>query len=154
MWQVILKVVSVYFSCMVKFILGPLGGYAAGLPLVATILVTVAGMMTVVFLFTFFGNWIRDKVFSRLFKKRKKFSQGNRRFVGIWKKYGLVGVAALTPVILTPIGGTLLAVSSGSPKEKIIFYMFISASAWSIVFSCALYFFGSEVLKYLPEFAK
>ena len=75
-------------------------------------------MLTVVLLFTFFGNWIRQKVIPRFFKKRSRFSQSNRRFVTIWKKYGLIGVAALTPVVLTPIGGTLLAVSSGSPKEK------------------------------------
>ena len=124
------------------------------LPLVMTILVTVAGMMTVVLLFTFFGNWIREKIIPRFFKKRNKFSQSNRRFVTIWKKYGLIGVAALTPLILTPIGGTLLAVSSGSPKDKIIFYMFISASVWSILFSGALYFFGSQVQKYLPEFIR
>lgn len=154
MWQVILKVATVYFSSMLKFIFGPLGGYAAGFTLITTILVTVAGMMTVVFIFTFFGNWIREKVIVRFFKKRNKFSQSNRRFVTIWKRYGLIGVAALTPIILTPIGGTLLAVSSGSPKEKIIFYMFISASAWSIIFSSALYFFGAEILKYLPDYAK
>src|SRR5687767_5496586 len=154
MWQVILKVLSVYFSSMLKFVFGPLGGYAAGFSLITTILVTVAGMMTVVLLFTFFGNWIREKVIYRVIKKRSKFSSSNRKFVTIWKKYGLIGVAALTPLLLTPIGGTLLAVSSGSPKEKIIFYMFISASIWSILFSTALYFFGNEVLEYFPEYAK
>ena len=152
MWETILKVATVYFSSMLKFIFGPLGGYAAGFSLVTTILVTVAGMMTVVLVFTFFGNWIREKIIVRFSKKRNKFSKRNRRFVTIWKKYGLIGVAALTPIILTPIGGTLLAVSSGSPKEKIIFYMFISASVWSVLLSVALYFFGNEVLKYLPDF--
>jgi hypothetical protein len=154
MWQGILKIATVYFSSMLKFVFGPLGGYAAGFSLITTILVTIAGMMTVVLLFTFFGNWIREKVIYRVIKKRSKFSQSNRKFVTIWKKYGLIGVAALTPLLLTPIGGTLLAVSSGSPKEKIIFYMFISASIWSILFSTALYFFGNEVLEYFPEYAK
>ena len=154
MWETILKVATVYFSSMLKFIFGPLGGYAAGFSLITTILVTVAGMMTVVLVFTFFGNWIREKIIARFSKKRKKFSPRNRRFVTIWKKYGLIGVAALTPIILTPIGGTLLAVSSGSPKEKIIFYMFISAAVWSVLFSVGLYFFGNEILKYLPDFTK
>lgn len=154
MWQVIFKIATVYFSSMLKFIFGPLGGYAAGFSLLTTILVTVAGMMTVVLIFTFFSTWIREKIIPRFIKKRKKFSPGNRRFVTIWKKYGLIGVAALTPIFLTPIGGTLLAVSSGSPKDKIIIYMFVSASFWSVVFSTALYFFGNEVLKYLPDYAK
>jgi hypothetical protein len=150
MWQVILKVISVYFSSMLKFVFGPLGGYAAGFSLIVTILVTVAGMMTVVFVFTFFSTWIKERVLNKIFKKRSKFSPNNRRFVTIWKKYGLIGVAALTPILLTPIGGTLLAVSSGSPKERIIFYMFISASVWAVIFSSALYFFSGEIMKYFP----
>ena len=151
MWAEILKAIPIYFSSMLKFIFGPIGGYAAGLSLVTTILITVAGMMTVVILFTYAGNWIREKVINRFFGKRKKFSGSSRKFAGIWKKYGLFGVAALTPVLLTPIGGTLLAVSSGSPKEKIIFFMFVSASVWSVIFSVAIYFFGNEVL---PDFVK
>src|SRR5688500_5910421 len=111
MWEEILRAIPVYFSCMLKFILGPIGGYASGLNLITTILTTVLGMMTVVFLFTYFGNWIREKVFSR-FTKNKKPAIPNKKFAAIWKKYGLAGVALLTPIVLTPIGGTLLAVSS------------------------------------------
>lgn len=149
MWETFLKIISVYLSSMVKFILGPLGGYAAGLNLVTTILTTVAGMMTVVLLFTFCGEWIRQNILHKFFKKQSKFSNTNKKFVTIWKKYGLLGVAALTPLFLTPIGGTLLAVSSGSSKEKIIFFMFVSAAAWSLVFSSVIYFFGNTIL---PDF--
>lgn len=146
--QEILRAVPVYFSSMLKFIFGPLGGYGVGLHPITTILTTVAGMMTVVFLFTFFGNWIRTRVFG-MFKKRKINVKRAAKLEQIWKRYGLVGVALLTPIILTPIGGTLLAVSSGSPKEKIIFYMFVSASFWSVVMSMGIYIFGNEVL---PDF--
>ncbi|HEY5916491.1 MAG TPA: hypothetical protein VIU13_03785 [Chryseolinea sp.] len=151
MWEEILKAIPVYFSSMLKFIFGPLGGYAAGLTLLTTILTTVAGMMTVVLSFTFAGTWIREKVIYRFFGKQKKFSQRTRKFVRIWKKYGLIGVAALTPLLLTPIGGSILAVSSGSPKEKIIFFMFVSASAWSVIFSVGVYLLGKE---FLPDFVK
>lgn len=109
-------------------------------------------MMTVVFMFTFFGDWLKANVLNRFRKKDRKIDEKkNTRFANIWKRYGLVGVALLTPIILTPIGGTLLAVSSGSPKDKIIFYMFISAAGWSVLFSMAIYFFGNEVL---PDFIK
>jgi hypothetical protein len=154
MWQMILKIVTIYFSSMLKFIFGPLGGYAAGFSLITTILITVAGMMTVVLVFTYFGAWIKVRIIGRFFKKSSKFSPRNRKFVTIWKRYGLIGVAAITPIVLTPIGGTILAVSSGSPKEKIIFYMLISASFWAIVLTSALYFSGNEILKYLPDYAK
>ncbi|MFZ6011733.1 MAG: hypothetical protein ACOYXT_15425 [Bacteroidota bacterium] len=151
MWEEILKAIPVYFSSMLKFIFGPIGGYAAGLTLTTTILTTVFGMMTVVLFITYGGNLVRERLMGRFLKRRKKFTGGNRRFVTIWKKYGLVGVALLTPLVLTPIGGTLLAVSSGSPKDKIIFYMFVSAAVWSVLFSGAIYFFGNEIL---PDFIR
>jgi membrane protein DedA with SNARE-associated domain len=154
MWEEILKAIPVYFSCMLKFILGPIGGYASGLNLLTTILTTVFGMMTVVFLFTYFGNWLKQKVFHRFMRNPTKSEARNKRFANIWKKYGLTGIALLTPIILTPIGGTLLAVSSGSPKEKIIFYMFISAAVWSVLFSMGIYFLGNEILNLLPDFMR
>jgi membrane protein DedA with SNARE-associated domain len=150
MLQEILKAVPVYFSCMLKFIFGPAGGYAVGLHPITTILTTVAGMMTVVFLLTFFGNWIRRRVFRKL-RFRQSSAAKAEWFQKVWKRYGLLGVALLTPIILTPIGGTLLAVSSGSPRDKIIFYMFVSASFWSVIISMAIYIFGNQVL---PEFLK
>jgi membrane protein DedA with SNARE-associated domain len=151
MLEEILKAIPVYFSTMLKFIFGPVGGYAAGLNLVTTILTTVFGMMTIVLLLTYSGKWLNEKVFSRFKRNRKGLAVKNERFANIWKKYGLPGVALLTPIFLTPIGGTILAISSGSPREKIVFYMFLSASFWSVVFSVAIYFFGNEVL---PEFVK
>lgn len=146
MWEEILKAIPVYFSSMVKFIFGPIGGYAAGLNLITTILATVAGMMTVVLAFAFFGKWIHEKVINRFFKKKRTSSERRRKLLGIWKKYGIAGVAALTPLILTPVGGTLIAISFGTPRDKLIFYMFLSAAAWAVVFSGVIYFFGNEVV--------
>jgi hypothetical protein len=146
MWEEILRAIPVYLASMLKFILGPFGGYAAGLNLITTILATVFGMMTVVVAFTLGGNFLREKVLGRFLKKQKQFSQSHSRFANVWKKYGLPGVALLTPLVLTPIGGTLLAISSGSPKDKIIFYMFLSASFWAVAFTFAIYFFGNEVI--------
>jgi hypothetical protein len=152
MWEEIVRAIPVYFASMLKFIFGPLGGYAARLTLLTTILSTVAGMMTVVLVIVFFGDWLRDKIVHRFFKNRQSsFADRDKKFAGIWKKYGIVGVAALTPILLTPIGGTLLAISFGAPKDKVIFYMFLSASIWAVIFSAAIYFFGKQVL---PDFVK
>jgi membrane protein DedA with SNARE-associated domain len=149
MLEEILKAIPVYLSSMLKFILGPIGGYAAGLHIITTMVVTILGMMTIVFLLTYSGNWLKRKVLSKF--QKKKDDGHEKRFVHIWKKYGLTGVALLTPVILTPIGGTLLALSSGSPKEKIIIYMALSAAFWAVVFSVIIYFFGNQVL---PDWIK
>lgn len=151
MWEEILRAIPVMFSSSLKFILGPIGGFAAKLNPITTVLATVLGTMISVFAFTFFGGWLRAKVLDRIGGKRKRFSVNNRKFVTLWKKYGMVGVAALMPILLTPIGGTILAVGFGAPKNKIIFYMFVSASVWGVILTFALYEFGKAVL---PEFIK
>ena len=109
MVQELIKAFPVFLASMLKFIFGPLAGYAAGLSLMTTIVATIAGMMTMVLAFTYFGGWLRTTLLKRFFTNKKVFSTKSRKFVVLWKKYGLVGVAALTPVILTPIGGTILA---------------------------------------------
>jgi hypothetical protein len=151
MWEEILKSIPVYLSSMLKFILGPIGGYAARLHIITTIMVTITGMMTSVVAFTYFGEWIRTRVLDRLFPNRKKITVQNPKVLAIWKRFGLTGIAALTPLFLTPIGGTILALGSGSSKEKIIIYMFISATAWSVLFTVTIYFFGHQVL---PDWVK
>jgi len=151
MGEEILKAIPVFLLSGLKFIFGPTGGYAERLNIFTTFLVTIAGMMTSVVAFTYFGEWIRSKMLHRFFGRSKKKSEPNQKFVNVWNKFGLAGIAALTPVILTPIGGTILAVSFGSPKNKIILYMLISATAWSMIFTVTIYFFGHQML---PDWIK
>ena len=152
MWEEIIKAFTlVYLPSMLKFIFGPVAGYAAKLNLITTILATVAGTMTVVFLFSFAGDWTREHVIDRFFPRRKKFSERSRKFVTLWKKYGAAGVAFLTPILLTPIGGTILAVSFGTPRDKLILYMFISASAWGTILSVSIYFFFDNVKSFIQN---
>lgn len=152
MWQEILKALPVYFSSMLKFIFGPTSGYLSKLNMWTTIMATVAGMMTVVVAFTYFGEWLRHKIIKRFFSNKRKFTKRSRRFVKIWRSYGMLGVAFLTPLLFTPIGGSLLAVSFGGDKLRLIFYMFLSATFWAIVLSVLVYFFGGQLFPdYIPE---
>jgi hypothetical protein len=145
MWEDILKAIpAVYLSSMLKFILGPLAGYGLGINIIVTIIGTIAGMMTTVTVITYSGQIFRQKI-ERIFAKR---SAGEGRIARLIKKYGLAGVAFFTPLFLTPIGGALLALGfqATATKERILFYMLISATVWSIVFTGAIYFFGRSVL--------
>jgi hypothetical protein len=152
MTEEILKIIPIFFLTMLKVFFGPTLGYATGLHIITTILVTIGGMMASVTLFTFFGTWLREKILIRFQKKnQKKFTPNKRKLVSLWKKYGLVGVAVLTPLLLTPIGGTIVAVSFGSPKQKILLYMFISATIFAIGMSFAIYEFGDYVMPFLEE---
>jgi hypothetical protein len=147
MSEELIKFFSIFLLTMVKFIAGPVGGYAAGFSLFTTIVVTILGMMSSVMLFTFLGTFIRERIFSRLFKKRNTFTKRNRKFVTIWRKYGVIGVAALTPLLLTPIGGTLLLTSFRTPKSLIMMYMSISSVIWAIVMSSIIFLAGEQLMK-------
>ena len=136
----ILKYLPVYLGSMLKFVVGPATGIAVGLTVFETILFTVLGMMTSVFIFSFLGDVIRKKVTNRFLKDKKKFTPRNRRFIFIWKRYGVFGISFLTPLLLTPIGGTLLATALGSPRGKLLIYMFFSAVFWSSTFSFLLHY--------------
>jgi len=148
MWDEILKATSVYLSSMIKFFFGPIGGKAAGLHLITTMIVTVAGMMTTVIAFTYFGEFIRKHIIDR-FRKKKPNQPEESPKKNFFKRFGLAGVAFLTPIILTPIGGTLLAISVSTNREKIILYMLISACAWSVIFTCAVYFGYDAVMEWV-----
>lgn len=143
----ILTFVSILLLTMMKFIAGPTLGYAAGFSYLTTVLVTVSGMMCSVILFTFLGKLLREKVIKKYLTSGKKFTNRSRRFVKIWQKYGEIGVAVLTPVIFTPIGGTLMLASTGTKKGKVIFYMLFSAVFWATVISGLIYLFGDSILK-------
>ncbi len=64
--------------------------------------------------------------------KRKLFTPHNRRIVKIWQKYGLIGIAFVTPVILSIPIGTVMASSLVQNRKKVMLYMFFSILFWSV----------------------
>ena len=140
----LVKLISVYLFSMFKFVLGPATGVLAGLAFLPTVLLTVAGMMTSVILFTFLGEYTRQWYFKKFQAKNSRtFTRKKRTMVRVWRKFGMPGVAILTPVILSPIGGTIIAVSFGEDKWRIFLYMLISSVFWSVVLSFIFYYVKS-----------
>ena len=131
----IVEYLSVLLSSSFKFLFGPLQGKAYGLPWLLTAALTAAGMMLSVVVFTYFGQYLKQ----RFFKTKKVFTAANRRKVTLWRKYGIVGVALFTPLLLTPIGGTLVANAFGEKREKIFFWMSIFATIWGILVTLMVY---------------
>lgn len=129
---------GIYFLCLFKFIAGPVLGSAAGYGVLESIFVTVAGMMTSVLLFTLIGNKFKKVLKLRFSKKKPIFSKKNRTLVKVWKKYGEVGIAIITPLVLTPIGGTLIMVSFGAKKRHIYLNMLLSSLFWATVFCLSI----------------
>ena len=145
--------ITIYLLCMLKIVFGPTMGYAAGFhPLVSTLL-TIAGMMTTISIFSLFGEKLRHTAFMRFFKFKKVFSPQSRRFVKIWKKYGLIGIAFLTPILLSPPGGAILAVAFGGPRKQMLLYMFFFSVVWSFILTYGFYY-SSDGVRELMGFHK
>ncbi len=148
MWEELYKYLIVFFSSMFKFFVGLALGAGFNLPTLVTAGLTILGMMASVVLFTsFLGKFFHDWIKKTFYKKQKVFTKGNRRKVTIWNKFGLAGVAFLTPVLFTPIGGAMIANAFGESKERIYLYMLISAVVWALGSSYLL-----EAIRLLPFF--
>jgi uncharacterized membrane protein len=136
------KYLTVFLGSMLKFFAGPVSGLALGLGFWESLILTVAGMMTTVLLLTLLGPQIRRLWVKLIGKEGRKFTRRNRLVVRVWQRFGLIGVSFMTPILFTPIGGSLLANMLEKRQAKIITYMFYSAVFWSFVVCGALYGIG------------
>jgi hypothetical protein len=133
------KYVSVIIASTIKFIGGPLTGATLGLSWIETSICTTFGMMLSVVVITYAGAAIQALV-DRYRKQRPKlFTRRTRFAIRIWKRFGLMGIALLTPLILTPIGGTALAVSFRVGRGQLLLYMLLSGILWAIIQTLAVY---------------
>jgi hypothetical protein len=82
---------------------------------------------------------------------KKIFTRRNRKVVRIWRKYGLFGIAFLTPVFLSIPIGTILANSLVDNRRKIIIYMFFSLLLWSVTLTTLLQLFHAGTVDELQE---
>lgn len=137
----LLKYIAVLASSMVKFLFGPISGLAMDLHYVETFILTVSGMMLSVVLFTFLGEKIRLFYFKYINRNYNPFAFRNK--IKIWQSWGMKGVAFLTPVLLSPIGGTLIAVAFGESRRRIFTYMLVSAVFWGLAITFIAYKLGS-----------
>ncbi|MFD1186062.1 hypothetical protein [Pontibacter rugosus] len=128
---------------MVKFFGGPVTGVSLGLTYTETALLTVAGMMTSVVIFSIVGRaaskWLSAR---RRAKQKPMFSKKSRRIVQIWCRFGITGVAFLTPILLTPIFGTIVASLFGAPRKHILIHMLWSSIFWSAILNLMVFEFG------------
>lgn len=144
-----LTILTIYFLCMFKIIFGPTMGYAAGFSPLFTVLITVSGMMTTVTIFTFLGKRIRSGILKKFFKPKKIFTAKNRRFVRIWRKYGELGISFLTPILLSPPGGSIIAMVLGGSRKKTMGYMLLWSVVWSTIITYTFYYSGDALRDFL-----
>ena len=137
------KYISVVLASMVKFVAGPITGMALGLQWYETALCTVVGMMLSVVIFLFLGTAIQHLMNRYRKQKPPLFSKQTRLAVRVWKKSGMTGIAFLTPLLFTPIGGTLIAVSFKVPRLTVIAQMLFWGVVLGVIITLVVYEFRS-----------
>ncbi|GAA4382676.1 hypothetical protein [Hymenobacter koreensis] len=136
MMTYVLKYATVFLLSMFKFIGGPVTGAAAGMSFAQTMALTVAGMMTSVAVVSGLGRRLAAHLQRRRRLRHKPvFSRRSRAIVRVFKRFGISGIAFLTPILLTPIGGTVIATMLGVRRQQILIHMFWSALLWGATFT-------------------
>ena len=135
------KILSVFFACAIAF--GKMGMPAAlvlfKLNFFKTFIVTVTGGVTGNIIFTYLSavilkKWHAYRVRKNKIHTKKIFTPFNRRIMFIKKRFGLFGIAAITPLFLSTPLGAFLAERFFKDKKKIIIYLSISTIFWSLTF--------------------
>ena len=133
------KYLSVALASAIKFVGGPITGAALRLSWWETALCTVIGMMCSVVIVSFVGQAIQQRIQKRSATKSKLFSRRTRLAVSVWRRFGIWGIAFLTPLFFTPIGGTLITLSFKLSLRQFFLPMLFFAALWAIIFSLLIY---------------
>ncbi|WP_462319609.1 hypothetical protein [Marinilabilia sp.] len=121
----------------------PVAIYVFEMTFIETILFTNAGGIIGVIVSLYFSKgliYIWNKLKSKKVKNKnkRKFSKYNRRLVLIKSRYGMPGIALLTPVILSiPVGTFLTAKYYGNKKQSYLL-LILSQVAWSLIYTLIL----------------
>jgi hypothetical protein len=154
-----LKLLEVLILSGVKFLLAPPYAIGVGFNYIQTFLITtIGGLMGVVFFF-YVSEFIL-KMFKKVWpviknyfskpklqsenliieiepgeNRKKQFTRKNRFLVLTVRKYGLWGIAILTPILLSIPLGTFLASKYYKNKKSVLLSLAVSVVGWSLVMS-------------------
>lgn len=111
------------------------------------------GMLGVIVYLYVWDFWVRLWKRWRKPKKQEGVKMTNRKrwLVKFIAKYEIYGIVLLTPLILTPPLGTILAASVESNKWKIKMYMLASFLTWTIALYTLNELFGINLDQWINE---
>ena len=132
MIESLLLYVSVALLSAVKFFWALISAIGLGFNFTELFVTGAGGAILGCWVFAYFGTeiskWIRKR-----FPRRKSMSfKRRRRIVKLWKKYGLLGVAVLVPVISSMVS-VGIAVSFQEKPRRIMLYMSVSIILYTIL---------------------
>lgn len=143
-----LSYLSIALMSALKFMVGVGMSMALKLSFWEQFLSTTIGGIVGVWVFTYFGDKIRAWIAQR--RGRPAHFTPSEKWARLWAKYGLWGVAFLTPPILSPPIGTAIALAFGSPRHLIGQRMTIAMVVWGLFFASVWQTVRPLLLQVLP----
>jgi membrane protein YqaA with SNARE-associated domain len=134
----LVKIVSVAITCSFAFKIGfPTAFVLLDHDFLKVITVTCAGGVAGNIFFTYLSSFIINAIEKLGPKKRpnhkkRKFTAYNKRVVKVKRKFGLAGIAFITPILLSTPIGAFLAGKFFKDKRKIILYFSAATFFWAL----------------------
>ena len=72
-------------------------------------------------------------------QRKQVFTPKSRRIVSIWLRYGLFGIAFVTPVLLSIPAGAFIACRLEKDRKKVYLGMLISISFWAFIITSIMF---------------
>ena len=159
----VFKLIQVVIISGIKFLFAPFVAIGYGFNYFQTVIFTTVGGIAGLLFFYYLSKWM-IRLYFRLCPvvisyfggeearkalqesqcrkpNRKKFTRKNKTIVNIRKKYGLLGIILLTPVLLSIPIGAFLAQKYYSKRTNILVYLSLSVLMWSFFISSFYFLF-------------
>lgn len=149
------KILSVFITCSFAFKIGfPTAFMVFRQDFFIIILVSCSGGIAGNILFTHLSSALlrvvhNYKLKRGLLPKKKKISSFHRRVIRVKQKFGLAGIAFITPIFLSTPVGAFLARRFFKDKRKIIIYLSAATVLWAFLLYFILYFFHESLKGWL-----
>jgi hypothetical protein len=137
------KIISIFLLSSTKFLLGVgavlLTDYSFGKAFSVIAIGGIAGVIFYLFLFNLIVKFTQKR------GPKIKFSKWRRFMIHLKQKGGLLGIAALTPIILSIPLGIALSISLQAKKRNILLTHCISIVFWSVTLLGVKHYLGYDL---------
>ena len=138
--SILLKILIVISLSGLKFLIAiPLSALQYEFNFLQTLLFSLSGGIIGVFLFSMLSDKI-NILFPKKKKTKRKRKRGVKEVITIKaaRKYGVYGIAAITPILLSIPIGTIIALRLFPEKRKTVPVLMSSVVIWAIILSVVL----------------
>ncbi|NQV52278.1 MAG: hypothetical protein HQ500_03805 [Flavobacteriales bacterium] len=141
----VLRIIGLILFSSVKFLFAPSTVYLSGYNYWQTLLITIVGGILGVTVFFYTGSaifsFIKDR-FSTSGTARKTFSKKNRFIIRIKASWGILGVAMLSPCLLSIPLGSLIAARYFRYDRRTLPMLIGAVVFWSLLLTTATALIG------------